>query len=90
MLRESLHSRQKPQVFQALFLKNDKTQEVEVFEDEHIDFELIQKHLDNGGSIFITSKSSQKLRPGLPKRSSNLNFRKNKIKTVKSYCKEHS
>jgi hypothetical protein len=30
-------------------------------EDEYIDFEEVQKHLNNGESVFITSKNSQKL-----------------------------
>jgi hypothetical protein len=53
--------RQKERLFQSLFLSNDKSQEVKVIEDEQIDFGKVQKHLDNGGSVFITSKNSQKL-----------------------------
>lgn len=52
-------------VFQVLLLKNDASQEVEVPEAEHVDFLRVQKHLKLGRSVFITSKSSQKL--NLPK-----------------------
>ena len=51
----------KTRVFQVLLLKNDKHQNVEVQEDEHVDFPRIQEHLQQGGSVFITSKTSQKL-----------------------------
>jgi hypothetical protein len=64
MLKETFQDkRQKPRLFQALFLSNDRSREVMVLEDDYIDFEEVQKHLDNGGSIFITSKNSQKLLP---------------------------
>jgi hypothetical protein len=53
--------RQEQRLFQSLFLSNGKNQEVTVIEDEYVDFEEVQKHLDNGGSVFITSKNSQKL-----------------------------
>jgi len=62
MLKETLQDRrQKQRMFQSLFLNNGKSQEVVIFEDEFVDFESIQKHLENGGSVFITSKKSQKL-----------------------------
>jgi hypothetical protein len=48
-------------MFQALFLHNNKRQDVEILEYKQIDFEKVQEHLRNGGSIFITSKKSQKL-----------------------------
>jgi hypothetical protein len=54
--------RQKQRLFQSLFLSNGRNQEVIVTEDKDIDFEEVQKHLDSGGSVFITSKNSQKLR----------------------------
>jgi hypothetical protein len=41
-------------------LDNDGSQ-VQVQEAEHVDFLRVQKHLKHGGSVFITSKSSQKL-----------------------------
>jgi hypothetical protein len=65
MLKELCHDkRQKQRLFQSLFLSNGKSKDVMVLEDEYIDFEEVQKHLDNGGSVFITSKNSQKLRFG--------------------------
>jgi hypothetical protein len=63
MLKESFQDkRQKQRVFQSLFLSNGRRQEVMVLEGEYIDFGEVQKHLDNGGSVFITSKNSQKVR----------------------------
>jgi hypothetical protein len=52
--------REKPQVFQVLLIRNDASQEVEVQEDEEVDFLRIEEHLKQGGSIFITSKNAQK------------------------------
>jgi len=58
--------KEKARVFQVLLLNNDASQEVEVQEAENIDFLRVQKHLKHGGSVFITSKRSQKLT--LPKK----------------------
>jgi len=52
----------KPQPFQVVFLRNDRSQEVEVHEAEQVDFLKIQEHLERGESVFITSKNSQKLK----------------------------
>jgi len=51
----------KPQTFQVVFLRNDCNQEVEVLEAKQVDFLDIQERLERGESVFITSKSSQKL-----------------------------
>jgi hypothetical protein len=50
-----------PKVFQVLLLNNDKSQEVEVQDTEQVDFFRIDEHLKQGGSVFITSKGSQKI-----------------------------
>ena len=57
--------KEKVRVFQVLMLKNDASQKVEVQEDEQVDFLRVQEHLQQGGSVFITSKRSQKI--ALPK-----------------------
>jgi len=76
MLKEPFQVKcQKQRTFQSLFLSNDKSQEVQVLEDEQIDFAKVQEHLKNGGSVFITSKNSQKLRLEAP--------RKSRIRTLK-------
>jgi hypothetical protein len=51
----------KPRMFQVLLLDNDESEDVEVEEAEHVDFERIEEHLAHGGSVFITSKCSQKI-----------------------------
>jgi hypothetical protein len=62
MLREMLEIKKaKPQKFQVLFLRNDSSQEVEVQDVKQVDFLTVQEHLEQGESVFITSKSSQKL-----------------------------
>lgn len=53
--------REKAQVFQVLLLDNDDGQDVEVQEAERVDFMRVQEHLSHGGSVFITSKNSQKI-----------------------------
>jgi hypothetical protein len=50
-----------PRMFQVLLLDNNESENVEVEEAEHIDFERVEEHLAHGGSVFITSKSSQKI-----------------------------
>ena len=64
MLGEVLNIKEiKPQKFQVLFLQNDSSQEVEVHEVKLVDFNTVQEHLEHGGSVFITSKGTQKLKP---------------------------
>jgi hypothetical protein len=61
MLREMLEIKKAKPKFQVLFLRNDSSQEVEVQDVKQVDFLTIQEHLEQGESIFITSKPSQKL-----------------------------
>lgn len=49
--------------YQVLLLNNGKSQDVKVQETDRIDFMQVEDHLRHGGSIFITSKRSQKLTP---------------------------
>jgi hypothetical protein len=51
----------KPSMFQVLLLNNNKSQDVEVQESEQVDFIQVKEHLKNGGSVFITSKNTQKI-----------------------------
>jgi len=53
--------RRKPRNFQVLFLKNDSSQDVEAQDFEQVDFLAVQQHLEQGESVFITSKRSQKI-----------------------------
>ena len=47
-------------MFQVLLLENDASAEVEVQEANQVDFLQVKQHLENGGSVFITSEDSQK------------------------------
>lgn len=47
-------------VFQVLLLNNDESKDVKVHEAKRVDFLTVKAHLQNGGSVFITSKSMQK------------------------------
>ena len=49
--------------YQVLLLNNGKSQDVKVQETELIDFRQVEDYLRHGGSVFITSKRSQKLAP---------------------------
>ena len=59
-----------PRDFQVLFLGNDANQDVEVHEVKQVDFLTIQERLEQGESVFITSKNSQKVSP--PKQKNRL------------------
>lgn len=48
-------------MFQVLLLGNDDSEDIEVQEAEQVDFAKVEKHLAHGGSVFITSKRSQKI-----------------------------
>jgi hypothetical protein len=47
----------------VLLLNNGKSQDVKVQETDLIDFSKVEDYLRHGGSVFITSKRSQKLAP---------------------------
>jgi len=75
--------KEKVRVFQVLMLKNDASQKVEVQEDEQVDFLRVQEHLQHGGSVFITSKRSQKI--ALPKEKKALRNKSDEKKIVFFY-----
>jgi hypothetical protein len=59
-----IHEEEKPK-FQLIFLKDDEDQSVEVVEVEKIVFTEVEKHLEQGESVFITHKHKKKLKPNL-------------------------
>jgi hypothetical protein len=59
-------------LFQVLLLDNDAGQDVSVHESEHVDFCVVKEHLQNGGSVFITSKEAQKVQ--YPKTEAQTNY----------------
>jgi hypothetical protein len=59
-------------MFQVLLLDNDASQDVEVQEAEQVDFCQVKEHLQNGGSVFITSKETQKMQA--PKTKAQINY----------------
>jgi hypothetical protein len=61
--------KEKTPVFQVMLLDNDTSQDVEVQEVEQVNFARVQEHLAHGGSVFITSKSSQKIAPPKEKKA---------------------
>ncbi len=66
MLRELVEMKpEKNCTFQVMLLRNDESREVEVHEETEVDFSRIQHHLSHGGSVFITSRPSQKINPPL-------------------------
>ncbi len=71
-----LKKRIKPSVFQVLLLDNDANEDVEVQESKQVDFCQVKEHLKNGGSVFITSKGSQKL--PYPKAKAQLNYQRSR------------
>ena len=67
-----MNKRTKPPTFQVLLINNNATEDVEVQEAEHVDFYQVKEHLNNGGSVFITSKNAQKI--SYPKDKAQLNY----------------
>ena len=67
-----LKKRIKPSVFQVLLLDRDDSANVEVQEAKEVDFFQVKEHLKNGGSVFITSKGSEKL--SYPKTKAQQNY----------------
>lgn len=56
MLNNIVENPSEKQLFQVMFLKNDKFQSVQVEEVAEIDFAKIQARLEKGESIFISNK----------------------------------
>jgi hypothetical protein len=73
--------KEKPRVFQVLLLDNDDDEDVEVQEAEQVDFVGVEKHLAHGGSVFITSKRSQKVSLSKDKKRRN----RSKTRKVKAF-----
>ena len=63
-------------LFQVLLIDNDDSEDVEVQEAKQVDFFQVKEHLKNGGSVFITSKYSQKI--VYPKAKAQLNYSKSR------------
>jgi hypothetical protein len=74
-------------VFQVLLLHNDASQYVEVQEAAEIDFLSVQHHLERGGSVFITSKDSQKLK--MPGEEEKVHRCANKMVTLTTFYVDH-
>ena len=51
--------KEKQQLFQLFFLKDDEGQSVEVDEVKRIDFEMLTRRLKRGESVFIAPKRPQ-------------------------------
>ena len=65
LLRKPIEADEKKPLFQLFFLKHDKDQSVEVEELEEIDFEEIERRLEQGESVFITCRRKHKLSKSL-------------------------
>jgi hypothetical protein len=62
VLREIIAQKtEKIPTYQVMLLCNDAGKQVEVHEERDVNFSRIQEHLQHGGSVFITSRSSQKI-----------------------------
>jgi len=85
-LTVQLKKRARPSVFQVLLLDNDESEDVEVQEGEQVDFFQVKEHLKNGGSVFITSRGSQKL--SFPKAKALQNYNRSR-KTIGLHFRRH-
>jgi hypothetical protein len=74
----NLLSNKKPKapIFQVLLLDNDANEDIEVQEATQVDFLQVKEHLRNGGSVFITTKDSQKM--VYPKTKAQLNYNRSR------------
>ena len=81
-----LKKRIKSSVFEVLLLGNDESEDVEVQEVTQVDFFQVKEHLKNGGSVFITSKGSQKM--SYPKTKAQQNY-SNSRETYRLFFRQH-
>ncbi len=68
----SSKKRVRASIYQVLLLDNDASLDVEIQEAQQVDFSQVKEHLKHGGSVFITSKNSQKLQ--FPKSNAQQNY----------------
>jgi hypothetical protein len=73
-LKKLIEKKGKLPIFQVLLLDNAAGDDVEVQEAEKVNFFQVKEHLRCGGSVFITSKESQKMMH--PKAKAQANFGK--------------
>jgi hypothetical protein len=59
-MKTEIENNRKQHVFQVFFLKNNITQDRQEFELQNIDFDGVKKHLENGESVYITSKQEKR------------------------------
>ena len=71
-----LNKKTKIPVFQVLLLDNKASEGVEVQEATRVNFLQVKEHLQNGGSVFITSKDAQKI--AFPKTKLQQNYSKSR------------
>ena len=71
-----MNKKTKSSVFQILLLDNSSSEDVEVQEATQVNFLLVKEHLRNGGSVFITSKRTQKI--AFPKNKLQQNYSKSR------------
>jgi hypothetical protein len=57
----------KERCYEVLFLQNNANEDVEVHQVKHVDFLTVKERLEQGESVFITSRSAQKLVPSSKK-----------------------
>jgi hypothetical protein len=60
-------------LYQVLLLDNNADQDVSVQEADQVDFSAVKEHLQNGGSVFITSTEAQKIEYNKTKAQTNYN-----------------
>jgi hypothetical protein len=83
VLREPIEIKtEKIPTYQVMLLCNDASKQVEIHEERDVDFIRIQEHLQQGGSVFITSATSQKIAP--PRTP-----RRRALKTVTAFYFDH-
>ena len=70
------NKRTRTTMFQILLLENNSSDDVKVQEAEQVNFSQVKEHLKNGGSVFITSKDSQKTL--YPKNKAKQNYAKSR------------
>ncbi|MGA3060194.1 MAG: hypothetical protein ABSD92_07465 [Candidatus Bathyarchaeia archaeon] len=80
------NKKSKVPLFQVLLIDNNANEDVEVQEAKQVNFLRVKEHLKNGGSVFITSKCSQKI--VYPKARAQLNYSRSS-RTYRALFRQH-
>jgi hypothetical protein len=73
-------------VYQVMLLENDHSQKVKVQEADRVNFDQVKAHLKSGGSVFITTKNTRKIKDPKTLSVANYNRTRRSMGRLNRHC----